>query len=131
MRRISVPFALVTLLVAAVALADSDRVAVQFEALSASGISGEVRLNPMQQGGTRIQSHIANLEPSTEYVSLLFQEGGCTTGGVSTELARFTSNPAGIAVYNVLATQEISAIGSISVQLASDPAVLACATVTP
>jgi len=131
MRRFSFPLALALCLVSAVALAAPDRVAVEFEALAASGISGDARLNPMeQQAVTRVQVQLKGLQPNTEYVALIFSEGTCGSG-VSTPLATFTSNPAGNAVYHVDVNQDISAIGSISVQLATDPALLACATVNP
>ena len=130
MRRFSVPFALAICLVSAVALAGSDKVTAQFEALTASGISGEARLNPMNQGTTRIQVQLKGLEPNAEYVSLIYTDGTCTSG-VSTQLATFTANPAGNAVFHNDVSQDITAISSISVQLASSPAVLACAGVNP
>ena len=130
MRRFSFPFALAICLVSAVALAGSDRITAQFEALTASGISGEARLNPMVQGTTRIQVQLKGLQPNAEYVSLVFENGTCASG-VSTQLATFTANPAGIAVVHNDVALDISTIRSISVQLASDPTVLACAAVTP
>ena len=45
MRRFSIPVALTVLLVSAVALADNDKVVSQFEALAASGISAQARVN--------------------------------------------------------------------------------------
>ena len=131
MRRFSVPFALALCLASAVAFADNDRVTAQFEALTASGISGEARLNPMvQQNTTRIQVQLQGLQPNTEYVAFIYTDGTCTSG-TSTQLATFTANPAGRAVFHNDVTQELSAIGSISVQLASSVALLACADVNP
>ena len=128
MRRFSF-LAVAVVLASTVALADSDRFVAQFEALTASGISGEARLNPMPQGNTRIQGRLDGLQPNADYVSVIFQDGTCTAGGVTTVVAHFTANAAGKAVFNELVGQDISTIRSISVQLASDPTVLACAGV--
>ena len=130
MRRFSLPFALALCLVSVVALADNDRVTAQFESLAASGISGDARLNPMaQQGTVRIQVQLKGLQPGVEYVSLV-SEGACTAG-VGVELVTFTANPAGNAVFHQDVSQAITEIGSISVALVTDPAVLACATLNP
>ena len=130
MRRFSFPFALALCLVSVVALADNDKVTAQFESLAASGISGDARLNPMaQQGTVRIQVQLRGLQPGAEYVSLV-SEGACTAG-VGVELATFTANPAGNAVFHRDVSQDVTEIGSISVALVTDPAVLACATVIP
>ena len=132
MRRFTLPFALAAVLVAGVALAQSDRVTAEFSPLQASGISGDAKLNPMvQQGTTRIQVQLKGLQPNTEYVSSIFQGDATCTSGVPTVITNFTSNPAGIAVFHKDVSLELSTIRSISVQLASDPAVLACAGVTP
>ena len=127
MRRFTFPFALAFCLVSVVALAAPDRVTAPFEALTASGITGEARLNPMaQQGTVRIQVQLKGLEPNAEYVSLLSGSSPCTAG-VGEVLASFTANPAGNANFHVEVVQDITAIGSISVALVSDPTVLACA----
>lgn len=132
MRRFSILCALAVCLVSVVAVAAPDKVTAQFEALAASGISGDASLNPMiQQGTVRVQVKLDGLQPNTEYVARIFQEGSCSSVGVSTELATFTANPAGKAVFHRDVSQDIAAIGSISVQLVSDPAVLACATPAP
>jgi hypothetical protein len=128
MRRFSFPFAVVAVLAATIALAAPDRKVAQFEPLAASGISGEARLNPMNDGTTRIQGQLVGLQPSTDYVAVVSQDATCG-GTASLVIAHFTANPAGRAVFNELVTQDISTIGSISVQLASDPTVLACAGV--
>ncbi len=130
MRRFSLlPVVLAAGLASTIALAASDRVTATFESLSASGVSGEARLNPMAQGGTLIQANLKGLQPNTDYVSFIYQNGTCATG-TSTELVRFTANSAGIAVFHQQVSEDITAIGSISVQLASDLTVQACATVT-
>ena len=126
MRKFSLPFALAFALISAVALADPDKKVAQFDQLSASGVSGEVRLNPMPQGGTRIQSQIEGLVPNTEYVSVIFADGTCG-GGEIIEVTTFTANPAGTAVYNQRVDLELSEIHSVSVQLASDLTFAACA----
>jgi hypothetical protein len=129
MRRFTFPFALALCLVSVIALAAPDKVTAPFEALAASGITGEARLNPMaQQSVVRIQVQLRGLEPNAEYVALVSDLGTCTAG-VGEELATFTANPAGNAVFHRDVSQDITLIGSISVALASDPTVLACAAV--
>jgi len=124
MRRFSFPIAVVAVLASTLALASPDRKVAQFEPLAASGISGEARLNPMQANSTRIQGQLQGLQPNTDYVAVVSQDATCG-GTASLVIAHFTANPAGTAVFNELVTQDISTIGSISVQLASDPTVLA------
>jgi hypothetical protein len=129
MRRFSIPVALTVLLVSAVALADNDKVVSQFEALAASGISGQARVNPMDLGSTRIQVQLDGLQPGVQYQSAISLDGTCTSGGAA--IATFTANPAGKGHFNVVVNQDIGTIGSLSVQRAGDPTVQACAAVNP
>ena len=129
MRRKVLPLVVLAVgLASTVALAANDKKTATFESLSASGVTGDVQLNPMPQGGIRIHASIRGLEPNTQYVSYIYQNGTCATG-TSTELIRFTSNPSGIANYNKLASQNLTDIQSISVQLASDQSLRACASI--
>ena len=96
---IAVPVILAACLAASSAFAAKDIVVASFESLSASGVSGQVRLNPMPGGGTQVHANLEGLQAGVEYVSLSYQGEACATG-TSTELARFTANPAGRATFH-------------------------------
>ena len=82
--------------------------------------------------GTLIHESLRGLEPGVEYVSFLYEQNKtCASGIPTTEVMRFTANPAGIATFNTKVDVELSQIGSISVQRVSDNTLLACASVTP
>ena len=111
------------------ALAANDKVTATFESLSASGVSGDAQLNPMPQGGTLIHANLRGLQPNTEYVSFIYQNGTCASGAPTTELIRFTANPSGNANFNTKVTQTLPDIQSLSVQVVSDLSLVACAPV--
>lgn len=127
-----VPVILAASLASVVALAANDKVSASFESLSASGVTGRAELNPVPAGGTLIHGSVRGLQPSTEYVSRVYgQDQSCGVGTPSELIVRFESNPAGLAQFNKKVAQELTAIRSISIELASDNTVLACAPVTP
>src|SRR5262245_7396954 len=129
-------FSLLAVLLAAclttsIAVAANDKITAEFTALAASGVTGKAAVNPMKAGQTQIHGQLRGLTPNAEYVSLVYQESGdCTSGGVSTEVARFTENPSGGANFNQKIALDIASIRSISVQRVSDNAVQACASVS-
>ena len=133
MHRISVlSVVLAACLISAVAIAAKDKASATFEPLSASGISGSADLLSMQQGETKVHASLRGLTPGTEYVSRVYKGNQtCATGGETIEAARFVANPAGIVTFNAKVPVGLSDIGSISIQLASDDALQACASVTP
>jgi hypothetical protein len=125
MRRFSFPIAVVLVLASAIAFAAPDRRIAQFEPLGASTISGDAAVNPMKDGSQRVQGHLSNLAPSTEYQVVISADNTC--GGTSAVvIATFTANPAGKANFNELVVPGTT-IESISVQLSGDATVLACA----
>lgn len=133
MRRFFVPsITLAACLIAATALAASDRLTKDFEAVGpfGTGVSGQATINPMPDGSTQIHEQLRGLEPGAQYVSVVYQQGStCATGGPTTEVERFVANPAGIANFNKKIALELNQIGSISVQRVTDNAVVACAAV--
>jgi len=64
---VAVPVLLAACLVASVAVAQNDKISAQFEALAASGVTGEVTLNPMPNGEIQLRSQVKGLAPETEY----------------------------------------------------------------
>lgn len=130
MKRFSVPTAiLAAFLVASVAFAAKDRVVVSFQSLSNSGVSGEVTLMAMPQGGTMIHGKIRGLTANSEYVSQAFTDGSCTASP-AVELSRYKANNNGMAQFNLKSTKTIEEIKSISVQTGGDLTLQACAPVT-
>lgn len=127
--RLVVPVLLAVSLVAAVAFAASDRVEVSFDQFQASGVTGTAALNPMRPGETQIHAKLEGLQPGVSYVSRLYL-GDQACGTVGEQIVIFTANPAGKAQWNQRVPQDITAIGSISVQLESDNSLQACAGVT-
>ena len=128
MRRFSLPFALAGVLAAAVAFAVPDKIVEEFQPLGASTIIGEVRLNPMPQGTTKLQGRLSNLEPGVEYVALVFSTADCS-GLTPTVVEHFTANSQGKGGFNAdvnLLSADIVA-GSISIARADDQTIaLAC-----
>ncbi len=130
MKRFTViPTVLAVGLIASIALAASDRIVAPFESLTSSGVSGEVRLNPMSAGTVQVHASIRGLQPNVQYVSLIYTNGSCTTGGSSVQLAQFTANPKGSAQFTTQVNQDLTTIKSISIQLVSDLSVQACASI--
>jgi hypothetical protein len=131
MRNISIPAAfLAASLLAAVALAASDKVVVSFVSQASSGVNGDLTINAQPQGGIMIHGRLQGLEPNVEYVSQHFADGACSSSP-ATELATFKSNPMGKAVFTAKSGMAIADLKSISVQLKSDLSLKACATVNP
>lgn len=127
--RLVVPVLLAACLVS-VAYAASNKVEATFQSLQASGVTGQVVLKPMPNGGTQIHASIEGLAPNTEYLSSVYL-GDQVCGGAGELIVSFTSNPAGKAKWNERVSPEITAIGSVSVQRQSDNLLQACAGITP
>lgn len=119
-------------LATSIALAAPNKVETEFQALGASTVTGKATIDAMNTGGSIVHAAIRGLTPGVEYISLVYQQdGSCASGGITTELARFTANPAGVANFNEKVALELSAFRSISIQRVSDNSVQACAPVTP
>jgi|SRR5262245_11891383 len=117
-------------LTSVVALAANDKRVASFQALAASGVSGEATLDPLPPGGTMLHGQIRGLQPNTTYISNIYTvDGACGSGTPSELVVTFTSNPNGIANWNKKVGQEIVDIRSVSVEIQSDFTVVACATV--
>ena len=130
--RLVVPVLLAACLISSIALAQSGKRTATFQALAASGVSGEAVLDPNPRGGTNIHGQVRGLQPNTLYISRVYEvDGACGTGTPSVVVTEFTSNPNGMGVWNKKIVQDITSIQSISVELAEGNIVQACAGVTP
>lgn len=129
-KHLAVSILLAACVVASAAVAAPDKVSATFETLGASGVTGQVVLDPMPNGDVRIHAKLDGLDPNTEYTVLLYDaSGSCADLTTTIEEVTFTSNPAGKIVLNqrVDAT-DIEAIQSIGVRLGSDNSLVACAS---
>ena len=125
--------ALISGLVAVVSIADaSDRhVQATLSPVNGSGISGTVELTALHSG-TQIVVRAEGLTPGTKYVSLYYGNGTCELEPYSQQdvIEEYTANASGRAVATGKADDDLDEINSVSVRLASDFSLQACAGVT-
>jgi len=130
--RLAVATLLAVCLVTSIALAAKDRVNVTFESFAASGVSGDATLSAMPAGEVLIHASLRGLEPSTEYVALIFDASQtCDVATTSEQVIQFQSNPAGVATWNEKVSRDLGTIQSIGIRLVSDNSLKACGAVTP
>ena len=113
----------------AVAFAASRQGRADFTPLAASGISGQVKLNGQEgKEETHIVLQAKGLQ-DVEYVAVAYTNNTCQPEAQTFELARFTPKGPGMVNWTGKVNRSIEQIGSISLQLASDQSVQACASV--
>ena len=129
MKRFLVPTILAACVATTVAFAANERVTVSFQTLQNSGVSGELTLMSLPNGGTMIHGKIRGLTKDSDYTSNWYTDGSCgATPG--TELTRFRAKENGTANFNIKTDRSISDIESISIFLNGETTLLACAPVT-
>src|SRR5258705_9917456 len=129
MRRIMfVTLAATMLVVGAVAFAASVHGIAELSSLSASGVTGQARLNEVQNQ-LNFQSQIRGLQPGAEYAVQWYSNSSCTTEATVNVIETFTSNPQGMASVNAKLQKTLPEIGSISVVRTSDNTAVACGAV--
>ena len=117
-------------LVTSVATAQNDRITAQFESLAASGVTGDVTINPMPGGELQLHSQLKGLVPNTDYTVFIFdQSQTCGEGTSSVQVITFRSNPAGNGTWNEKVALSISSVESIGIRQAPANTLVACATV--
>jgi len=111
----------------------SRHVKVAFEDETGTGISGFANLTQRNEG-TGIVVVAKGLEPGTAYFSLYYDNATCELEEYEEEEdfiggdEPYTANAAGIGHTHGVADDDLDEIGSVSVRLASDFSLLACAT---
>jgi hypothetical protein len=110
----------------------SRHVKVAFEDKTGTGISGFANLTQRNEG-TGIVVVAKGLEPGTDYFSLYYDNATCELEDYEEEdfiggEEPYTANAAGIGHTHGVADDDLEEIGSVSVRLASDFSLLACAT---
>jgi hypothetical protein len=102
------------------------------KAIGDSGVSGFVTLHQLSKGGTSIVVHANGLTPDTEYISLYYDNDHCELEPYSAEDVigdTYFPNPAGIGHTSGEADDDLDKINSVSVRLAGDFSLQACAKV--
>jgi hypothetical protein len=129
-KHLAVSILLAACVVASAAIAAPDKVVATFETLGASGVTGEVVLDPMPNGDLRIHAQLDGLDPNTEYTVFLYDaSGACADATTTIEEVTFTSNPAGKIVINErVEAIDIADVQSVGVRLGSDNSLVACAS---
>jgi hypothetical protein len=126
----AVPVLLAACLVASIAVAQGNKITAQFESTAASGVVGDVTINPMPNGELQFHSNLKGLVPSTQYQVVVFdQNATCGEATNSVLLVTFTSNPAGIANINQKAALALSSVQSIGIRQEPANTLVACASV--
>ena len=125
----AVPVLLAACLVASVATAANDRVTAQFQSLAASGVVGDVTLNPMPDGQILFHSQLKGLAPDTQYTVFVYDSNSTCGAGTPVQIETFTSNQAGIANWNVKAAVALTSVQSIGIQQEPANTLVACAAV--
>jgi len=126
----AVPVLLAACLVASVATAQNDKITATFESLAASGVAGDVTLNPMPGGEIQLHSNLKGLVPGTQYQVFVFdQNQTCGEGTNSVQIVTFTANAAGNANWNQKVALALTSIQSIGIRQAPANTLVACASV--
>ena len=126
---LAIPVLLAACLVASVATAQNNKITAQFESLAASGVVGDVTLNPMPDGEIQFHSQLKGLVPSTQYEVFVYDASTSCGSGTPVQIVTFTSNPAGIANWNTKASLPLASVQSIGIQQQSANTLVACAAV--
>ena len=126
---LAIPVLLAACLVASVAAAQNDRLTAQFESLAASGVVGDVTLNPMPDGEIQFHSQLKGLAPDTQYTVFVYDASASCGSGTPVQIETFTANKAGIANWSTKAALSLTAIQSIGIQPSTESTLVACAAV--
>ena len=116
------------------ASADSHRVVRSLESVDDSGVTGTVTLVQLGNGGTHINVVAQGLEGGTDYVSLYYENHTCALEPYSEDDViggSYTGNDKGLGRTHGSVDDGLDEINSVSVRLASDFTLLACADVNP
>jgi hypothetical protein len=101
--------------------------------VNGSGISGRIQLTSMPHGGSLIAANITGLTPGTQYLSLYYDNHTCELEPYSADdvISRYVGDSRGRAVFAKKVDDDLDEINSVSVRLASDFSLKACADVHP
>ena len=124
----SVILAAAVLAIGAIAFAAAQHGTADLQSLSASGVTGQARLNEVQSK-LNFQAQIRGLQPGIEYNVQWYSNTSCTPEASVNIIESFTANPAGMASIQAKLDKTLPDIGSVSVVRVSDLSVQACGAV--
>jgi len=98
-----------------------------------SGVTGQVQVVQLPGGGTNIHVVARGLAPGEAYVSLYYENHTCELEPYSEDdvIGEYAGNAAGVGTTGGKLDDDLDEINSISVRLASDFSLLACADTHP
>jgi hypothetical protein len=134
MRRIALLLAFViVVLMAATASAATERVRAPLKPVGDSGVTGKVKLVQMPKGGTNIHIVARGLTPGVEYLSLYYENHTCELELYEEDdvIGTYTADDEGVGTAHRKVGDDLDEINSVSVRLASDFSLLACADIHP
>ncbi len=124
----------ILLLTTTTALAASDNhVSAELVPVGNSGISGKVSVSQMPGGGSNINVVAHGLTPGVEYLSLYYENHTCELEPYSEDdvIGVYTADAEGVGHTHNKLGDDLDEINSISVRLASDFSLVACADTHP
>jgi hypothetical protein len=107
-------------------------VTADFSSLAASGVAGKVTLTEQQSGHVNVVLQARNLTPGTEYVAQFYTtNGGCSAEPATAQnlVGNFVANASGNATLQAKVAEPLSMIQSISIRVAPDQPLAACASI--
>jgi hypothetical protein len=133
MKNVAAVFGVGLFALAAVALAGEHHVTAPLAPVNGSGVTGLVGIEQLPHGGTNIHVVARGLAPGEEYLSLYYENHTCELEPYSEDdvIGTYTANAAGVGVTHGKLEDDLDEINSISVRLASDFSLQACADVHP
>ena len=111
--------------------AEPAHVDVPLVASGDTGITGNVHLVALPQGGTMITVVAKGLTPGEKYLSLYYDNEVCEIEKYEEDdvIAHYTANGGGVGIAHGKVDDDLDEIGSVSVRLEKDFSLLACADV--
>jgi len=118
---------------AAVTRAQEHHVKATLVPVEGSSVTGMVQIEQMPHGGTNIHVVARGLEPGETYVSLYYDNDVCALEPYSADdvIGTYTGNASGVGTTHGKLGDDLDEINSVSVRLASDFTLLACAQIHP
>jgi hypothetical protein len=133
MKTVAAAIAMVALISVTPLLAQEHHVKAPLVPVGDSGVSGFVQIVQLPHGGTNIVVSARGLMPGEEYVSLYYENHTCELEPYSEDdvIGEYTGNQAGNGHAQGKLEDDLDEINSVSVRLASDFTLLACADIHP
>jgi hypothetical protein len=124
---------LVTLfaLLPSVAVGGPTHVAADFHSMPGTSVAGHVVLTQLAEGGTKITLTATGLRPGVAYFSLYNEKHGCVLGQNSAGdvVGQYRASAGGVATITARVVDDLDSINSVSIRLANDFTLEACAVI--